>query len=161
MNENRKIRNELWKSVDGLTDEQLNRRVSEESWSIMQVLEHLYLMEKGIVANMKKALTEEDHPTDPKPIQLTLNRSTKIPAPSYFVPTNDFITLAEMKTKLEDSRANLTAVEETADTRLFEKKSFLHPVFGQMTVKQWIPFIGLHEKRHLAQIEEIKQVLGY
>ena len=38
-----------------------------------------------------------------------------------------------------------------------EDKSVTHPVLGAMSVKQMIEFVGLHEKRHIGQIREIKQ----
>ena len=41
-----------------------------------------------------------------------------------------------------------------------EAKGFNHPIFGLMSLKQWIPFVGYHEKRHILQIKEVKEKLG-
>jgi len=160
VNENIQIRNELFEAVGELSNDQLNKKVNENQWSIMQVLDHLYLMEAGLVKIMNKTFkTGTSEEISDKPIQLTLDRSRKFNAPNYFVPTNDFVTLEEMKQKLTSSRNALhTFVEETKDNNL-EDKGFPHPAFGQMKLKQWIPFIGLHEKRHLEQIYDIKNQL--
>ena len=46
-----------------------------------------------------------------------------------------------------------------ANEKDLEQKSFPHPLFKELSLKQWIPFVGLHEKRHLLQIEELKSKL--
>ncbi|WP_410860827.1 DinB family protein [Peribacillus sp. SIMBA_075] len=46
MNEN--IRGELLIGVKGLSDEQLDAHPEEGRWSIIQILDHLYLMERAI-----------------------------------------------------------------------------------------------------------------
>ncbi len=43
MDHNERVRQQLIKSVSGLSDEQLNTRAAKGSWTIAQVLEHLYL----------------------------------------------------------------------------------------------------------------------
>ncbi|GGI13053.1 DinB family protein [Gottfriedia solisilvae] len=160
MKENIQIRNELFEAVRDLSNDQLNKKVNEDQWSIMQVLDHLYLMEAGLVKMMTKTFnTAPSEEISEKPIHLTLDRTLKFNAPNYFVPTNEFVTLEEMQQKLSNSRSALhTFVEETKDHHL-EDKGFPHPAFGQVNLKQWIPFIGLHEKRHLEQINDIKNQL--
>ncbi|MEK3889365.1 DinB family protein [Bacillus sp. FSL K6-3431] len=161
MEENKKIREDILLSVSGLSDEQLNEQLEEGRWTIMQVLDHLYLMERTVVHAISNQLANGDNKTvAEKPIQFTTNRSTKVDAPSIVVPSDDFITLAEMKNKLFESREALIDVENSADETLLEQRFYPHPMFGELSLKQWIPFIGLHEKRHLAQIEEIKEKLG-
>ncbi|NHM30897.1 DinB family protein [Neobacillus terrae] len=157
MEENNKIRQEILISVRGLSDEQLNEQLEEDRWSIMQVLDHLYLMEQVITQSISRELaTGKEKVVDPKPIELAVIRSTKIGAPSFVVPSNEFITLEEMKNKLSQSREGLTKLVNDADKSLLKKRAFPHPAFGDLSLKQWIPFVGLHEKRHLAQIEELK-----
>ena len=159
---NTKIREEVLQSVSGLSDEQLNEQIERAEWSIMQVLDHLYLMEKSITHTISNQLANGEHKTvKEKPIQLTTNRSTKVEAPSFVIPSTDFITLKDMTEKLSQSRNTLIDVIDTADKTLLEQRAYPHPGFGEMNLKQWIPFIGLHEKRHLAQIEELKEKLTY
>jgi hypothetical protein len=155
--ENKRIRDEVLQSVNGLSDKQLNEPVEDGTWSIMQVLEHLYLIERSITKSISKQIVnEESLPTEDKPIHYAVDRSRKIVAPSFVTPSEDYITLEDMKSNLAKSRAELIKVVNDADTTLLEQKSFPHPVFGLVSLKQWIPFIGFHEKRHLLQIEEIK-----
>lgn len=162
MKETEKIRIELLENVSRLTDDQLNKRVVEGKWTIMQVLDHLYLMERAIVGSMTAALAkEENNPTELKPYLLTLDRSRKIEAPVPLTPPDSYQTLEQMMLKLESSRKALTNLVTGLSDEFLIRKSFPHPVFGLMDAKQWIHFIGIHEKRHLAQIEELEQSLSY
>lgn len=160
MEDNKVIREAVLRSIENLSDEQLNEQVEAGRWSIMQVLDHLYLMERAIVHTLSDQLTNgENKATVEKPIQFTTNRSTKVTAPSFATPSVDFISLEEMKSKLTKSRENLNNLIASADKTLLTQRSYPHPVFGDLSLAQWIPFIGLHEKRHLAQIEEVKAKL--
>ena len=157
LKENLQIRNELWESVENLTDDQLNKKLSNEGWSIMQVLEHLYLMESKLVKLMTRTFKEAPSEIIPdKPIHLTTDRSRKATSPPYFEPTDQFITKAEMKEKLNSSRKSLHDFVELTSGYNLEEKGMPHPLFGQVNLKQWIPFIGVHEKRHIEQINEMK-----
>ncbi|PEL13068.1 hypothetical protein CN601_06160 [Bacillus sp. AFS017336] len=156
LNENILIRNELLESVDHLTDDQLNKRINNEKWSIMQVLEHLYLMESKLVKLMTRTFNEAPSEVIPdKPIHLATNRAKKVTAPPHFEPTDQYITMDEMKEKLKQSRKSLLDFVELTKDHNLEDKGMPHPIFGQINLKQWIPFIGVHEKRHIEQIREL------
>jgi len=151
------VREEVLQSVSALSDDELNKVLKLSDWTIMQVLDHLYLMERSVVHVITDQLANgKTKTTSEKPIQYTTNRSTKVDAPSFVVPTNDFITLDKMKGKLAASREALVNVVNSAAPQLLTQRTYTHPAFGELSLHQWIPFVGLHEKRHLAQIEELK-----
>jgi uncharacterized damage-inducible protein DinB len=157
----KEVREEVLKSVSGLTDSQLNEKPTGK-WSIMQVLEHLYLLERLIVHQMSKVmLSDAETVIEEKPINQIIDRTFKLVAPSYVTPSTDFITLTTIQEKLLESRSSLDAFLIDADEEKMLKRSIPHPVFGAFHLKQWVEIIGWHEKRHLAQIEEIKDELGF
>ena len=161
MEENKAIREDILQSVGGYSDERLNEKLDDGGWTIMQILEHLYLMESSIVHTISDQLVNGENKTvEEKPIHLTTNRSRKFDALSFVKPSNNFITLEEIQNKLSESRETLMEVLESTDETLLEQRAYQHPSFGELSLKQWIPFIGLHEKRHLAQIEELKEKLA-
>jgi uncharacterized damage-inducible protein DinB len=160
MKHNKEVREEVLKSVLGLTDSQLNEKPTGK-WSIMQVLEHLYLLEKLIVHQMSKVMhSDEETAIEDKPINQTIDRTFKLEAPSYVTPSDDFTTFSTIQEKLLKSRTALEAFIDEADEKKMLKRSIPHPIFGRLHLKQWVEFIGWHEKRHLVQIEEIKAELG-
>ncbi len=161
MEHNQKVREELLESVSYLSDEQLNTKPEEATWSIMQNLEHLYLMEKTIVQRMKQELKYHSEPTSEVPITVLLNRSKKVEAPDFLKPSNEFFSLKEMKKKLDSSReALINFVANTSEEDL-TNRVMTHRLFGPLCLKQWVELIGYHEQRHLKQIEEVKEALQF
>lgn len=153
--DNAKIREEILKAVEELPDDLLNTKPAADEWSPMQILDHLQLMETVIATNISKQLAKEkSEKVAKKPIQLSVSRMVKVEAPVYVIPTNEFTPLEEMKKKLAESRLLLDAVYDGTTPDILEQKSMPHPVFGKVPLVQWFPFVGLHEKRHLKQLEK-------
>ncbi|AFH59363.1 DinB family protein [Paenibacillus caseinilyticus] len=160
MENNRQIRSNIWNTVEDLSDMQINTRVEEGKWTIAQVLEHLYLMEKAITASMSRELNGgEIRPAEEKNFFLTLDRSRSVPAPAPLVPAEGFYTMNELKDKLGESRRTIEELLAGIPDEELAQRSFLHPVFGLMDLRQWLTFIGVHEQRHWGQIEELKMGL--
>lgn len=160
MEHNQRIRQQIYGLVADLNYQQLNVRLVPEQWSIAQVLDHLYLMERTIAHQMGVTLKQgQPAPTNTKPYHLTLDRTRRIQAPPHMVPTEEPKSFEQLKEQLEQSRASLIRVLEGHSDDQLTQLSFPHPVFGLMDLKQWEEFIGLHEQRHMEQIRDIKQAL--
>ncbi|SIT79639.1 DinB family protein [Edaphobacillus lindanitolerans] len=156
MNINEEARRELLQAVSGLSDEELNRKPENGGWSIKQILEHLSLMEGTVAKTIKlQAKNGETVKTEERPIEASVNRDVKVDAPEFVIPSEDFATKNELEQRLAASRSILQRAVESTDERSLETKAFPHPVFGMMKLKQWIPFVGFHEKRHIEQIREV------
>lgn len=155
-----KIREVLLETVNNLTDKDINEVIEIGTWSIAQVLEHLYIMEVNVTHQIQMALKQEyfDKPGT-FPIHLIENRSEKINAPDFLIPSNKFHTLDELKQKLASSRASLEKIVQETSEEERNQKTFAHRRFGVMTLNHWISLIGYHEQRHIGQIEEIKEAL--
>ncbi|MCZ2257750.1 DinB family protein [Sporosarcina sp. G11-34] len=152
---NYKIRKELFRTIDGLTDEQFNKVPSDGGWSPKQILEHLVRMETVIATNIAKELKNPDSPKAmKKPIAISTNRLIKVEAPGYTAPTEIYKSKEEMKCELYDSHIFLLDVFESSTKDELRGKSFRHPIFGRIPLIQWFPFVGLHEKRHLKQLKK-------
>ncbi|MCG7385511.1 DinB family protein [Paenibacillus sp. ACRRY] len=156
------IRHQIWQTVSVLDEEQLNRKPAPEQWSVMQVLRHLNLMERIIVKQAELALQKEQNVTvDKKPYELSLDRSRSVDAPPHLQPPAEPESLADVRRDLEQSHQALTDFAQSNDSSLLRSKSFPHPVFGEMDLAQWVDFASYHEERHLGQIKDIKQQLGF
>ncbi|MBO0587863.1 DinB family protein [Sporosarcina sp. E16_8] len=155
LGKNTVIRKELYQSIEELTDEQFNRIPSNGGWSPKQIFEHLVRMETVIATNIAQELKNPDSPKSiKKPIALSTIRLIKVEAPGYTAPTKEYKSIIEMKNALYDSRLFLLDVYESSTKEVLREKSFKHPIFGQVPLIQWFPFVGLHEKRHLKQLKK-------
>ena len=162
LKENNKIRRELFKSIEALTDDQFNKNPQNGGWSPKQIFEHLVRMETVIASSIAKELKNSDSPKAmKKPIAISTIRLVKVEAPRYTLPTDEYKTKLEMKEDLYDSHIFLLDVHESSTKEIFREKSSKHPIFGQIPLIQWFPFVALHEKRHLKQLKKtIKLILG-
>lgn len=151
-----RTRKELLMLISDCSDEVINKRIHPEKWTIAQVLEHLYLVERGMALAIRQGLKSEDHPTPIKPLDSLLDRSTKINAPTNVIPNPEYQTKASVLSMLTKSRSSLLSViERIEEPSYLIQKSITHPIIGQMNLRQAIEFIALHEQRHMEQIKEI------
>ena len=155
------VREELIRETEQMTDEQLNMKPSQAVWSPGQILDHLYLMETVITGGLKHVLMNgEKKEASEKPLQLVIDRSRKVPAPENLKPAEGPFSKEELFSKLDRSRRELINFAETAPEQELEEKAMKHPHLGDLSLKQWIEFIGYHEKRHLLQLLEVRSAVS-
>lgn len=150
-------RQQLLQTVTSLSEETLQRKPDENTWSVLEILEHLYLVEKWFTNMIHQTLKQNERMKAPKekPIHRTTDRSFKVEAPDSLKPDGMFVSLEIARTKLDESRQILKEILQSYQESDFLENSAKHPIFGTMSVAQLIEFIGLHELRHLKQIEEV------
>ena len=152
-------RQELWKELQGVSEEQLNQKISDDTWSIQEVTDHLKKMDlvaaRHLAAEGKRAPIKE---YAPKPVEMAEDRSRKATAPSIVDPERKHVTPSHLKDELDTAREQLNQILSTFTEDDF-KRVIAHPVFEELSIEQYLDFIGAHEKRHIHQIKEIKEQL--
>jgi hypothetical protein len=156
-------RKELLESFRGIPEEKLNYRVSEGSWTIAQILDHLRLVEGGVARLVTKragqaraaGLREEDSAEsiirsfDPYAARLA---SAVLQSPEPVRPRVD-VSHAEALAGLESSREALRVAAGSANGLALGEIKHTHPILGELDLYQWLIFLGGHEERHKKQIE--------
>jgi hypothetical protein len=162
-----KTRNELKQRVSGLTDEEKNFRAGDnESWSVAEIVEHLVTVEGGVVKLTAKLLTKaeadgikSDGRLDP-PVsfveQAKSIENRKLQAPERIHPQGAQ-SIDDSLTKLDENRRLLNELRPRIEMTDSSNTAFPHPFFGNINLYQWLVMIGMHEARHLKQIEGILQ----
>lgn len=152
-----KAREELWTSVDGVPDEVV-RRANSGNWSIMDVLEHLQLVDQLVLRVIKDALSKPPvtDQIQANPMETALDRTNKLNAPESLTPKGVLRNLDDAHQQLAVSREQLLSFVSLIDTDVLRSHGATHPRFGMLSAEQWLQFVGLHERRHIAQIEEMK-----
>ncbi|MCP3029141.1 DinB family protein [Halobacillus sp. A5] len=149
-------REEVLSFIKEVPASQMNQRPTPASWSIIEITEHLFLMEQLISYQIGKAF-EEGSPkeTSEKPIHKTTNRDYKVDAPEAVQPKGQMKNGQEAIDALAKSREALLFLIHNKDEETLKKYAFPHPAFGDLNIKQWVEFIGWHEIRHLEQMKEV------
>jgi hypothetical protein len=130
---------------------------SEDKWGVSQVIRHLIFIDEAILSALRKAVQEESERVTEKNLDFVLDRTNMIKSPLP-EPSTEFISKEDLLKIVNHARTPLLEfINEIIDGTVIEDKSMIHPVFGAISIKQMIEFIGLHEKRHIEQIKEIKE----
>lgn len=153
----KKTRNELLGILSRLSEVQLNRKKDSSSWSISQVCQHLSKTEELYVGAIRIGLkSKEDSLIENKSLEFLLDRSKKLEAPDMAKPTDDILEYEEIIAKLNHSRQKLyDMLNSLEDPSVLSRRHFIHPVFKEMLLIEWVRSLYLHEQRHIKQIQEI------
>lgn len=139
--------------IDGLSDEQVRRQVVTGKWSIFENIVHLQTYQHTFVDRIKQML-EKSNPI--------FSRYTAEADPEFLdncgKSTREIIQ--DMISVRKQMAAEITSFPDTDFI-----KTGTHPVFGQMTLLQWLNFFLLHEAHHLLTVfklaAELRKVASY
>jgi uncharacterized damage-inducible protein DinB len=87
-------------------------------------------------------------------IDVVLDRSRQVVAIESVRPAGGQ-TASEAFADLESARVAFLEFLSSADGLALGTLVLPHPALGQLTLYQWIAFVGAHEARHTAQIREV------
>jgi hypothetical protein len=161
-------RNRIYERVENLNDEQAGLRASTEAWSVCEIVEHLALIEEQLSKMMsimlakaesaakKEGASVNQQPMEPFTLDQFIERSAKekYQAPETVRPAGS-IPVSTLLERLRESRAALHSLQPRLEATDLARAVYPHPAFGPLNLYQWLAFIGLHEERHLRQIESL------
>lgn len=160
--EQRKI---LLDEISKLSHTQQNFKPSPESWSILQVVNHLLYAETNIVKYMLKKMqgiaTVEKAGVQAKVRSIVLNTFLKSPlkfkAPKAAMPKQDEVYIFENLSKQwSEVRAEFGKILDQLNPADAEKLLFKHPISGKFNIYQTMSFMREHIEHHKKQIQRIK-----
>jgi hypothetical protein len=154
------VRRRLLARVESLGEGQTGATAG--GWSVAEIVEHLSRTERRVARSLDGMLPQAAHEAHDGEngrssfVPFSLDdfveqaRDQKFEAPEYIRPRGS--SLADSLAHLKESRAALEAMRPRFKAADYSKQ-FPHPAFGMLNVGQWLAFIGIHEERHLRQIE--------
>ncbi len=163
VNHLKQTQNELFTTIKGLTSEQLNYRVTEDSWSIAECVEHIAISEKNIFGMVAAALQAEPDAsrrsevqmTDEQILALITSREQKVQTRPEFEPQERFGDYSGSVNAFKERRKeNLTFVKKTDEDL---RNRYCTLPFGTIDACQAILFLSGHVQRHTDQIKEIME----
>jgi DinB family protein len=148
--------NWLVSELDGLSEAQVNFRMSPESWTIAEVVEHLSIAEPQYWKQEEDALKQpatayKSESTDAAILWYGIDRTNRTKTGEARVPGGR----APAKQSLASFRKLRATMMQMAKTSQddFRGRKLLD---GNMDTYQWLLMISTHAQRHILQIKEIK-----
>ncbi len=158
----------LLKSVEGLSDAQLNFKPGKDRWSVAQCVEHIALTAPELFGYLKKGLDAPENParkgevkmTDEDIIKAMTNREHKAKAADNMQPSKAAIDVKARLEQLKKQNDEILAYlggfsEESLRNRIMDAP------FGAVDAYQFALFIPGHTARHTLQAEEVKSDPGF
>jgi DinB superfamily len=156
-------------AFDAVPPEARDRPPAPGEWSAAGVIEHLALVEQRVAGFMSTliaaakddglALEAAVDPLLPTfDLARALDRATRVAAPDPLQPAG--LEAAAAWTALERAGSALRRAAHDGDGFALGTIMRPHPLFGPLSLYQWIAFAGAHEARHAAQIRDIAAALG-
>jgi uncharacterized damage-inducible protein DinB len=144
-------------------------RPAEDRWSVSEILEHLYRVERGAAAVLAKRIAKaraEGHPaeTETSSVLGTLEAlrvshlDRKLVAPELVTPTES-PDRETAESRLTESRAALLDAIASGDGLALGEIRHTHLRLGELDLYQWIVLVAEHEKRHTSQLRDVAQQL--
>lgn len=130
-----------------------------------EIAEHVSLVESQILRLLTMLLAKAEGDgvgadasgrIGPIGVEPMIERSKveKYTAPDAAVPKGEQPITNSIES-IKRTRAALIELKPRMEKVDMSKVSYPHPAFGPMTPYQWLVLIGLHEQRHLDQIEAV------
>jgi hypothetical protein len=155
------VREELYRAVEGRSDQELLAPPEGGGWSAAEVLDHLRKAEGGLVRGLEAQLRGEKLKIPPRAYWYRLPMSValspirfKAPKPVRPRPRAE-VNPGDVIAKLKESRAALLAFVDRIGEEQFEKTLLPHFILGRFHGLDWFRFIAGHEERHLGQIRRV------
>jgi hypothetical protein len=147
--------------VTGLSPAQLGFRMTPESWSITEVVEHLAIAEpqywKQLRDSMKQPpTTEKLEATDAAILWYGIDRTNRQKTGEARVPTGR----ESLQDALADFRKLRATMREYGKSTQDDLRAY-KLLEGNMSVYQWFLMISTHSQRHILQIREVKAHPGF
>ncbi|MDX6272069.1 MAG: hypothetical protein QOD28_3292 [Acidobacteriota bacterium] len=181
------VRRRLAARVENLSAAQQTFRPAEGAWSIAEIIDHLSITEQNMAqligmllkksegARASAAVAASDGvdgvdtqtaagapPFQPFTLDNYIEqvREVKLTAPERVRPGGN-VTLEDALANLGRTRADIEALRPRLEAADLGAATYPHPAFGEFNSAQWLAFIGLHERRHLRQIENLMAAPGF
>jgi DinB superfamily len=154
---------EAWlvSEIDGLSKAQLTYRMTPDSWSIQDVVEHLAIAEpqywQQVQDSLKQPTGYKSESTDAAILWYGIDRTNRQKTGEARVPKGKYETVDQSLGDFRKLRASMKsfAKDTQEDVRSRQLKG------GNMDVYQWMLMISTHSQRHILQVHEIKAHAGY
>jgi hypothetical protein len=147
--------------LDGVTAPQLKYRMTPDSWSIKDVVEHLAIGEAEYWQRLQESLKQ------PKPARSTMtdadilwygiDRTNREQAVKADLPDGRWTDVKDALAEFRKLRLTMKSFAKTTTEDLRSRQL----QNGVIDVYQWFLMISTHAQRHVLQIREIKAHSGY
>lgn len=139
---------QLLSLLDGMSEEQAKFKPSAESWSVLELLQHVVTAKRG-TARLCAALARGETPQN-------VGREGEEASYQDGITRVSFRSLAEAQPAVQSAHEELIAFIAGVSPKADLDTRFKHFLFGALNCQEWAVFQRVHDGDHARQIEQIK-----
>lgn len=154
----------LFGDLQHYSDATLNKRPSQDAWSVLEVMQHLYLSEKQSLTSVEQEIEKQTvfakagiaDSFRAMALSTVLSLPIKYKAP-FSINREAFIsdpTFWEVAKDWKNERSRLKHFLNSLPNDFLSKSIYKHPSSGLMTLSGMLAFYESHFNRHLKQIHK-------
>lgn len=163
-----RLKREAVAECRGLSDDELRFRPDPDSWCVLQVIEHLVLVERMTLVSIKKGEQRVKRQKDRNlatkvrswMLKIALLLPFKYKAPAVAEVKDEPENPDQLFDSWDEAREELRAWIAGAPEELMQKEMFRHPIAGMMTPLQAVEFIKYHLIHHRKQLKRLVHQAG-
>ncbi|MCB0317671.1 MAG: DinB family protein [Bdellovibrionales bacterium] len=153
----------IWQECNDLNEDLITKKLDEDTWSILEIIEHCVLAEKVIYTSFIKTQSSASpsllDKLKPFVIKFALSLPLKVKIPTELVKPTGNETLASLKQQVSNNLAAWNDFLNSIDPEQAENLSFKHPYFGTLSLSGTLSFILNHLGKHYRQILDRKKLI--
>lgn len=149
-------------TLKGLDEVQLSFRPRSDSWSALEVAEHVLIAEQLSTETMLRLAGRRSRSRTLlqrlgyAAVWAVLKLRLRVNTPSRVLQPSGGMTLRQIAAEWDASRARLRSYFEDLEPAALEHAGFGHPVAGPMNLREALLFLLRHTRHHQEQLERIK-----
>jgi hypothetical protein len=143
---------------------QWHQKPDDNSWSVIQVAEHIFASESGTLGYMMKKssggwdtleITREEQNVNSSELNKRLTSGERYTAPAILPQPTNSTTPVEVEQNWKALRVKFNEFINGIDPMHYDKLVFRQPAAGMLNILQALDFLTMHLRHHLPQIERI------
>jgi hypothetical protein len=160
-------RNWIVDYISGIETPKLNLRPASGKWSVLEIVQHLYLSEKLTLDYLKKKLSFS--PVFKKSgistsirfrlLIFAMWQPLKLKAPAAADIHHDQIQADELLRLWEEQRKDMIEFIINLPDTILKAEFYKHPVAGKLRIDHMLRFFYHHTDRHIGQIKKVSRII--
>ena len=151
----------LLQHLNSLTDDVLHFKAQADKWSIVEVIEHLFMAEENMLAQLTDAtsaptLDPQDRSAKNYHIVIkVMTRDIPVDVPDESMEPHGRFTLEDLLGRWNDTRKKTRAYIDGIQSEKVDDLVYRHPFAGPLNMAETLRFIDVHFDNHMRHIDRI------
>ena len=151
----------LLQHLNSLSDDVLYFKAAADKWSIVEVIEHLVVVEENMLEQLTGATSTT--PLDPQDrsakkyhiVIKVMTRDIAVDVPDESMEPHGQFSLEELLGRWGDTRKKTRAYIEGINSEKAEDLVYRHPFAGPLDMAETLRFIDVHFDNHMRHIDRL------